>query len=344
MLIKLIKESFKPKPTEVEVNYTGQKVWLSLASKQLTPQDILWIQKEHGYNVACWVLYKFFKEHPRNHQFLEFIEQNKNNYSQAHRDYTVVVLAHNPWVPLSQNEEYQWRLKNIAADMGFQVFTPEISYRRSLFANAYAHQESLKRFSQDRGVDNKIIFLSQGVASLELKWMLQKTQNLKLNVLGWVNVAGLLHGTSLPPTQSRWAKAMLDFVGGYPVHPDVSRENSYCHKPPQIECPMISMLPFSPDSRFQWRDRFNNEDLRFFGPHDGYSSLVDYMSLQSIVWPIWGESHFMDVEVYKNRMQAAFKFILQQQPELQSFPVVRDELTLESQIDLILEPNSSFLK
>lgn len=328
VFLKLIQETFKPKPTEVEVNYTGQKVWLSMSNKNITASDILWIQKEHGYNTACWVLYKYFKENPKATEFFQFIETHKQNYSHAFNDYTVVVWAHNPWATRSMNEEYQWRLKNIAADMGFNVFVPDIGYRRSLFANAYALQESLKRFQAPQ--EKKLLFLTQGVGSLECKWFLQKSQVLPKNILGWLNVSGLLYGTALPPTQSRAAKAVLDFVGSYPINPDVLRSNSYCRQPLQHDLPMISMIPISPASRFTFKDRWANEDLKHWGPHDGFTSLVDYISSPGIVWPIWGETHFIDVEIYKNRMQAAFKYLLQQQEILKTLPIlVEDHLQMD---------------
>ena len=330
----MIKDSLKPRPTEVEVNYSGQKVWLGLSNKNLTPNDILWIQKEHGYNAACWVLYKFFKEKASAAEFFKFIDANKTNYSQSYSDYTVIVLAHNPWASRARNEDYQWRLKNIAVDMGFGVFTPEIGYRRSLFANAYAYQEMLKRFDHKTsdGRAKKIIFLTYGVASLELKWMLQKSQSVPENIIGWMNISGLLYGTALPPTNSRLTKAILDFSGGFPINPDVLRSNIYCKQPFTPQMPLVSVLGIQPESRFTLKDRFTNEDIKHWGPHDNYSSLVDYMQAPGVVWPLWGESHSIDVEIYKNRLQAALRYILQQQGIVQPSPTASGDSQFELDI------------
>jgi hypothetical protein len=216
-------------------------------------------------------------------------------------------MTHNPWASLKVNSEYQWRLKNIVADAGFDFSIPEIPYRRSIFANAYYYQETLKRFQ-----GRKVLFLTHGLASLEMRWFLEKTLQVDIDVIGWLNISGLLYGTSLPPSSNDWFLSAKRFLGDeHPVKPEVSRSNAYCYADLKLpkDFPLVSLVGFTPSKLFSLSESLRSRELKFWGPNDGYVTLGDYLRTPGVVWPLWKEGHYVNVEGYKSRIQASLHYL-----------------------------------
>jgi hypothetical protein len=305
-LFEFLTDYFKPrKKTELDISWRGQKVFDNFVEKEITPKDIFDIQQEQGYDVAAWVLYKALREKENFLNFSTFVEGKKDKtYSAANKEILVFVIAHNPWVSLKDNEEYQWRLKNMVLDAGFDFYAPEISYRRSIFANAYKYQEIFKRFA-----GRKVIFLTHSLAGLELRWFLEKSIDIQVDVQGWLNLSGMIYGTSLPPSSNDWFLSAKRFIyDEYPVKAEVLRSNAYCYgdlKTPR-DLPMVSVVGFPPPTSFGSE---RAKELKFWGPHDGFVTLADYLKTPGVVWPIWNDGHFITVENQKKRLQASLHYL-----------------------------------
>lgn len=296
------------KSTDLEFSYRGHQVWERLENKNLTADEMSRIQQIYGYDVASWILFKFFKEKENYSQFMSYVDGQRGTiYSKDNSEYVVFVMTHNPWVPRQANEDYQWELKNLATDAGFECSFPEIPYRRSIFPNAYYYQDVLKRFS-----GRKVIFLTHSLASLEVRWLLERSQQLNIRVAGWLNLSGLIYGTSLPPSsEDLFYSIKRIFNEDHPVLPEVARSNSYCYGDFKFEknFPMVSLLGFKPSKYFSLSEIFRDKELKFWGPHDGFVSHVDYLKNPGIVWPILGQGHNIDLEVFKQKLQASLKWI-----------------------------------
>jgi hypothetical protein len=307
-LLDFINEFFTKKiQTDIEISWRGQKIFDNFIEKELTPKDIFEIQQAQGYDVAAWVLYKALREKPAFQNFYSFVDDVKESYSRDNRETLVFIISHNPWVSEKQNYEYQWRLKNIVADAGYDFSVPDIPYRRSIFANAYYYQETLKRYK-----GRKVLFLTHSLASLEMRWFLEKTLQVDIDVVGWLNISGLLYGTSLPPSSDDWLYSAKRYINGeHPVKPEVSRSNSYCYADLNLpkDFPLVSIVGFTPSKLFSFSESLKSRELKFWGPHDGYVTLADYLRTPGVVWPIWKEGHYINVEGYKNRIQASLHYL-----------------------------------
>lgn len=310
-MLDSIVDFFQRSPvTELEANYRAQKIWDQLANKNLNASDIYHIQQSFGYDIACGILYKTMKENPQFIEFNQFIEKQKDVYDKNHKDVVAVVLAHNPWESKKQNENYQWRLKNIAADMGFDCAFPDIQHRRSIYPNAYYYQELLKRWN-----GRNVIFITHGLASLELRLVLEKSVQLNLNVMGWLNVSGMMYGTSLPPTNKDVFYNLKNYFNNdYPVLPEVARSNGFCYAPLKIgtEIPLVNLVAVRPQRYYYFFEKVRDQQLNYWGPHDGYVTIADYLQKPGVTWPLWGQNHYIDVEVFKRRIQASLKWTLEQ--------------------------------
>lgn len=302
----------RPVLTDLEVNYHAEKIWQQLADKNISASDIYHFQQSFGYDVACSLLYKAFKETPAFKQLSAFSEKNKDYYKASHRDILAVVLVHNPWESRKKNQDYQWRLKNIASDMGLDCVFPEIQYRRSIFPNAYYYQELLKRWS-----GRKVVFITHGLASLELRLVLEKSVQLPLRPVGWLNVSGLLFGTSLAPTdKDTFYRIKKYFNDEYPVLPEVARSQAFCYGPLRLSSPMpmVHMVALRPQRYYHFFESKRKQELNYWGPNDGYVTIADYLQKPGVTWPLWGQNHFIEVEMFKRRMQASIKWMLEQIP------------------------------
>lgn len=314
LMFESIQDYFRVRSvTELEASYRAQKIWDQLSQKNLTASDIYHIQQSFGYDIACGILYKTMKENPQFIEFNQYIEKQKDSYHKSHKDVLAVVLTHNPWESKKQNQNYQWRLKNIAADMGFDCAFPEMQYRRSIYPNAYYYQELLKRWS---GRD--VIFITHGLASLELRLVLEKSVQLNLNVLGWLNVSGMMYGTSLPPTNKDvFYNIKKYFNDEYPVLPEVARSNGFCYSPLKVsDIPLVNLVAVRPQRYYYFFEKVSDQQLNYWGPHDGYVTLADYLQKPGVTWPLWGQNHFIDVEVFKRRIQASLKWMLEQNDKI----------------------------
>ncbi len=304
-----LKDKLQPKiTTELEANYRAQKIWDQLTDKNLSATDIYHLQRSFGYDVASSLLYKTFKNSTEFQKLNQFVEAQKVFYKKEHKDVLVVVLVHNPWESRKKNENYQWRLKNLALDAGFDVAFPDIQYRRSIYPNAYYYQDLFKRWS-----GRQVIFITQGLASLELRLLLERSQNLDLNVLGWLNISGMLFGTSLPPTnRDLFFSIKKYFQDEYPVLPEVGRQQSYCYGPVKSKCPLtlVNMLAVRPQRYYRVFESQREQELNYWGPHDGYVTLSDYLEKPGATWPLWGQGHYIDVEMFKRRLQATLAYFL----------------------------------
>ncbi len=298
--------------TDLEVNYRAEKIWNQISEKNLTAADVYHIQQSFGYDIACGILYKTFKEQPA---FVDFAKGAENSqsakgsfYNKANRDVLAAVFVHNPWESRKTNENYQWRLKNVAADMGFDCAYPEISYRRSVFPNAYTYQETMKRWA---GRD--VILITQGLASLEMRLVLEKSIQINANIIGWLNVSGMTYGTSLPASdRDAFYKIKKYFNDDYAVLPEVARSNGFCYGPlkinPQIE--MVNMVGIRPQRYFHFFEKKREQELHYWGPHDGYVTIADYLQKPGVTWPFWGQSHYLSTDVYKRRFQYALHWLV----------------------------------
>lgn len=306
-MFEAIKEFItRPEITDLEYSYRGHQVWQYLNQTDFSDQEIRYIQKVHGYDVASWVLYKCFKERVKNKKFLTYLDsQREMIYSRDLQDYVVVAAVHNPWVSLKKNEDYQWQLKSIATDAGFECCYPEVPYRRSIFPNAYYYQDVLKRFA-----GKKIIFMTHSQAGLEVRWLLERSQQLEVDVVGWLNISGMLYGTSLPPSSEAWWNSFRRYFNDdHPVLPEVARSNAYCYGDLKLQqdVPLVSMLGFKPAKYLTLGQTLRDREIRFWGPHDGFISHSDYLKSNEIVWPVLGHDHFIEVQAYRQQIQATLK-------------------------------------
>lgn len=303
LIDRILDKAFRSPSPDLDISFKGFQVWKSLPEKfHLDASTFKRIQNQYGFDIASWVLYKYFKEKVQYKKFETYLDKTRQTFKEEHEDYVVFVLVHNPWASLKANEQYQWRLKNVAIDAGFEVSFPTIGYRRSLHHNAYYYQQLLKRFP-----NRKVIFLTHSVAALELRWMLEKSIDFKARPVGWLNLAGLLFGTSRTTSPGWIPQLRRAWFGEYFVPPHISRKQAYCYRALQWseeELPMVSVLPFRPRSLYPLNEEINHHELDYWGPHDGYISLCDYLKVEHTVWPLWGETHQPDPEVMKTRLQA----------------------------------------
>lgn len=300
----------KNAPSDLEISYRGQQVWKNFSQSRITVDEILRIQSLHGYDIASWVLFQFFKEKEAFKSFSHFIEAQRESYSKLNSEYLVIVLSHNPWESKSKNIEYQWRMKNIVADAGFEYSYPEVPYQATLFESAQYCREIVERFS-----NRKIIFFTHSQSSLELRLLLEKKLLSNTNIIGWINVSGLVHGTALAPTDEDRLMAFKRYMNQeYRVLPDVGRTSPYALPAlgDQYGFPVISMLGFSPTKIMDKSEEARAQDISYWGPHDTYITHTDYLKDEHVIWPLWGEGHFIGIEAYKKRIQAACKWLILQ--------------------------------
>jgi hypothetical protein len=325
-LFETIRDYLTRKPTtDLEFSYRGHQAWRDLDKKDLTPADLLAIQYVHGYDVANWILYKYFRERENFAEFQAYLDLEREMvYSRHFSEYVVFAVAHNPWTPLATNEAYQWDMKNLAVDAGFDCSYPEIPYRRSIFPNAYYYQDLLKRFS-----GRKVIFMTQGLAALEVRWLLERSSQLNIRVAGWLNISGMLYGTGLPPSRGAFWQSLKQLINNeHPVLPEVARSNAYCYGDFKfnLDFPMVSMLGFQPTKNLSLTEMFRDRELRHWGPHDGYVTHADYLKNPGIVWPVIGHGHYIETKPLKQNIQAALKWIVERKKK-----VVASELGLKTQ-------------
>jgi hypothetical protein len=300
----------KSEPTDLEISYRGQQVWKTFSRSPITTDEILRIQSLHGYDIASWVLFQYFKEKESFKSFSHFIEAQRESYSKLNNEYLVVVLCHNPWETKSKNIEYQWRMKNIVADAGFEYSYPEVSYRSTVYESANYYRDIIDRFSH-----RKLIFLTYGQSTLELRLLLEKKLINEEQIVGWISVSGLMHGTALAPANDDKLMAVKRYMNSeFPVSPDVGRSAPYALHPVnnQYGFPIISMLGFCPTKAMSSAEEARAGELMHWGPHDTYSSHVDFLKDDHLIWPIWGDGHFITLENYKKRLQAACKWLILQ--------------------------------
>lgn len=300
----------KNQTTDIEITWRGHKAFNNFIEQQITSRDIFNIQQEQGYDVAAFVLYKALKEKEEYQNFAKFIEEKRPVYSPTNKETVVFIMTHNPWMPYGVNTDYQWRLKNVVADAGYEYCIPEIQYRRSIFANAYYYQDILKRYK-----GRKVLFLTHSLASLEMRWFFEKTKELNIEIQGWLNMSGLIYGTSLPPSSNDWFLSVKRYLSdAHPVTAEVSRSNSYWYGDfaPPGNIPMVSLVGFTPSKLSSYRDSMKGRDLKFWGPHDGFVTLSDYLNVPGVVWPLWKEGHYIQVESFKNRLQSTLNYLCTQ--------------------------------
>ncbi len=308
-MIESIKDYLQTRSTtDLEVSFRAQKIWEQLPNKQITSSDLYQIQQAHGYDVACGVLFKAFKQTPQCAEFAKSIEKTKEAYDKSHQDVLAVVLVHNPWEAKNQNEDYQWRLKNMAADAGFDTTLPEMQFRRSIFPNAYYYQELLKRWAGRR-----VIMITHGLASLEMRLVLEKSIQLDVDIIGWLNVSGMVYGTSLAPSNKDMFYNMKKYFNDeHPVLPEVARSNTFCYNPLKIDPKIttVNIVGLRPQRYFYFFEKAQDRNLNYWGPHDGYVTIGDYLNKPGITYPIWGQGHYVQVEIYKRRLQAALRWMV----------------------------------
>lgn len=317
-MIDLIKEYLQiKKTTDLEVNYRAQKIWNDLENKNLSATDIYHIQQSFGYDIACGILYKTMRENPQFIEFSQYVEKPQELYDKKNKEILVAVFTHNPWESKKNNEAYQWQLKNMAADMGFDCAFPEMQYRRSVFPNAYYYQELMKRWQ-----GRTVILITHGLASLEMRLVLEKSIQLNVNIIGWLNVSGMLYGTSLPPSNSDVFNNLKKYFNAeYPVLPEVARSNTFCYGPLKIssKIEMVNVLGLRPQRYYYFFEKVSDQQLNYWGPHDGYVTISDYLQKPGVTWPFWGQGHYISVSIYKKRLQAALKWMVEKssiQPSL----------------------------
>lgn len=309
MIERFIKTKRKSEPTDIEISYRGQQVFKSFVKTPVTPDDILHIQSLHGYDIASWVLFQVYKNREDFKSFQHFVEMQRDVYSKLNTDYTILTLCHSPWESQVKNTDYQWHMKNIAADAGFSFSYPEVPYRASLYEAVAYYRDILARLN-----DKKVILLTHGLSTLEMRVLLDKQPH--ENILGWINIAGLAHGTALAPSSEDKVMAFARYMNNeYPVSPEVARTTPYAARrmhSADYGFPIISMLGFSPLKAMNPAEQKRSEDIQHWGPHDTYCSHLDYLRDAHLIWPVWGEGHFIHTDSYKKRLQAALKWMILQ--------------------------------
>lgn len=309
MLERLLKT--KSAQTDIEISYHGQQIWKSLAHLPVTKEEILRIQDLHGYDIATWVLYQYFKEQPVYKNFSQFLDkQQKDTYSRDHSQYLVAVFAHNPWESFAKNNDYLIKMKNTAIDAGFDFICPEIKHQVSVYENMQYYRSVLNKYA-----DRKILLFTYAQSSLEMRLLLEKELIDTSRICGWLSVSGLVHGTALSPSSDDKMMALKRWMTlEYPVHPDVSRSTPYAHPAicKQYDIPMVSVLSFLPTKFMSFSEQARARDLVHWGPHNTYSSHLDFLNDDHVIWPLWDESHFVNLDIYKHRMQAAFQWLMTQ--------------------------------
>lgn len=284
-----------PEPPMLDVQYQGAQVWRSLdQSSELTSKKILEISKTHGLDVASWVLHQHFKSRP-NHQLFFQGSRPHDLYHSSHKELLVMVWFHHPWMGRTRNIRQQFLLKDIASDIGFDVSFPEMGYRRSFYQNAFRYNDHLKRL---RG--RRLIFLTFGQASLEFRWMIEHVKELPVEPVAWLNINGLIHGTSLKTNSSPLTKPYTYFSNQFVVPPELSREKEHFYQPLEEkirQIPTVSLLSFPRQSQLR------TEQLNPWGPNDGVVTLPDYLTCKHPVEPLIGAGHELDLKMYKSKIQ-----------------------------------------
>ena len=184
---------------------------------------------------------------------------------------------------------------------GFEIRLVDIAETATVDENAQLLAQEIRRYG---GRGKRLVVASVGSggqsAALALSKLLRPEETRA--VAAWVNVGGLLRGSVLAdaaqhsPTQ-RLAKAAMtlldgDFAGVEGLGTEASRARSAPQKlPPHVQVVNYLGVPLSGD--VTERARSGYDELRPYGPNDGFTLLADAIVPQGVTLIDLGRDHYL---------------------------------------------------
>jgi hypothetical protein len=193
------------------------------------------------------------------------------------------------------------RQRETLSEMGYTTHLIEVDEQGSVEDNAAVIADGIKRFSRK---DENIILVSVSKGGPEAAFALghllapEETRRVK----AWINVGGLLRGTPLADSASRWPKSWLARIYFLYKGWDLAGVESLTTKRSewrlrQIEIPdHILVLNYvgAPLSGQVWPGRTydNYVSMRDLGPNDGLTLLLDELALGGVTLVQLGLDHY----------------------------------------------------
>lgn len=192
------------------------------------------------------------------------------------------------------------RVKAVAEGLGLPVIGVPISPTGSLKENARTIVEWLQECRYSRIL---LVSLSKGGADVKMALRDKKNWPVFGKVHAWLNLGGLLEGTSLVPwlmSSERFPRAFravnrlfgvdFKFIAELDRRPGGELDFDLLY-PPHLR--IIHVLGFAlPEHGTNWLSRAFMRRLAPLGPNDGFMVLKDCLKWPGIIYPVWGADHY----------------------------------------------------
>ena len=279
------------------------KQWPSHADwHELTVDALQEITQQEGIDFATALLYTRLRESPENGAVIQDVEQRVNLVKGQKQQAGVKVLI----VPGGFHEEdsdSRECLQIVHGEVTRLGFESEIIPTASFGAiadNAQVIQSSLRA-----SCDNPTLLVALSKGTAEVKWALRDAPELFQNVVGWINVSGLLYGSEwvswvLNRRLSRLGARFWCWRKGYPFSTlQQLRQGHELLLDFEVSIPenikVMHIVGFPLDGHLCHRyTQLSFRRLSQRGPNDGMGFMLgDLTRAGGEIYPVWNADHLL---------------------------------------------------
>lgn len=270
--------------------------------RELTTDALQEIVRQEGIDFATALLYTRLCESPEHGLVIQNMEQRVKLFKAA-KQATNLHVAIVPGGCHEENSDSRECLRLVHQEVTRHGFEAEILPTAS-FGSLTENAQIIRSWLRSKP-DSPVVVVSLSKGSAEVKWALRDDPALFQNIVGWVNVSGLLFG-------SEWVSWLLDrrisrlgarfwcwYLGysfstleqlrrgtGEPLDFDLNL-------PEQIT--MMHVVGFPLAGHLSYRHtRRSFQRLAARGPNDGMGFMLgDLQRVGGAIYPVWNADHFL---------------------------------------------------
>ena len=261
------------------------------------------VAAQEGVDFATALLYDRLVRSPEHGPFIEHIRSGLESDDTGRPEGTLAIVPGACYVEYPATGADGRRLRAVAEQLGWQVEVVPVHSFGPLETNAQTICTWLDERSDEPVL---LVSLSKGGADVKTALARPDAWHAFRNVVGWINVSGIVFGTPLAGWVLRhWFRKLLTRLScwcrGYEfsVLGELDRfrgcplEGEFV-LPPWVRLVHVVGLPLSVhlDSK---RARRGHRRLASLGPNDGGGILLgDVCRLPGLIYPVWGADHYLE--------------------------------------------------
>jgi hypothetical protein len=285
--------------------------------RELDPETLCQISRTRGIDFATALLYDTIRKSPEHGPFIARMEELLHDQL-ANRCDLDAALAVAPGAFYREHPETGAdgkALCRMAAAMGCRTKLIPTESVGSAMVNGRVMCDWLLRESKEKTI---LCSLSKGGADVKMALAEPDAAAAFRNVVAWLNVGGITAGSPMATwlVERRllalvyqaifwWRGQEFAFVRELVRRPGSTLDFKVC-VPPHIKVIHVLGFPLEDHVRRRPSGRWHRR-LSCYGPNDGATVLADHWNLPGLIFPLWGEDHYLNTQQSPERL---FKALL----------------------------------